>query len=375
VITALNHQEPDRVPVNFGGQHTSIHRDGHRRLLKHLGMEVYDAPIIDMFQQIVDPSPVLRERFHDDVQSLFANPGTGWQLKVNPADDTWTDEWGVTYRRPAGGFWYDFKSHPLKEGTIVELEAYHWPDPRDPNRVKGLAEQARHLYEHTDKALLIHAATGGVYEHSYWLRGVEQLYVDMATNRKYVEALAEKIVEWMLEFWDHVLTAVGPYVQVVQLGDDLGGQHGLLSPDIYRKIYKPRHRRLTDLVHKKTNARIYFHSCGSIYAILPEIIESGMEIINPLQVSARDMDSARIKKEFGKDLSVWGGGANPQTVMTLGDPAEVRAEVKRRIHDLAPGGGLVFGPIHNIQPNVPPENVVAFFEAAAEYGSYPIRTG
>jgi len=376
VVTALNHQEPDRVPVNFGGLHTSIHRDGHRRLLKHLGMEVYDAPIIDMFQQIVDPSLALRERFHDDVQSLFPNPGTGWQLKVNPADDTWTDEWGVTYQRPAGGFWYDFKSHPLKEGTIEELESYRWPDPRDPNRVKGLAEKARHLYEHSNKALLMHAATGGVYEHSYWLRGVEELYVDMATNRTYVEALAEKVVEWMLEFWDHILTAVGPYVQVVQLGDDLGAQHGLLfSPDLYRKIYKPRHRRLTDLVHKKTNARIYFHSCGSIYAILPEIIESGMEVINPLQVSARDMDSAKIKKEFGRDISIWGGGANPQTVMTLGGPAEVKAEVKRRIHDLAPGGGLVLASVHNIQPNVPPENVVAFFEAAAEYGSYPIRTG
>jgi uroporphyrinogen decarboxylase len=374
VVTALNHREPDRVPINFGGLHTSIHRDGHRRLLEHLGMEVYDAPVIDMFQQIVDPSPALRERFNDDAQSLFANPGTGWQLEINPVEDTWTDEWGVKYRRPSGGFWYDFKSHPLKEGTIQELEGYRWPDPRDPNRVRGLAEKAKRLYETTDKALVMHAATGGVYEHSYWLRGVEELYVDMASNLKYVDALAEKIVEWMLEFWDHILTAVGPYVQVVQLGDDLGAQHGLLfSPEIYRKIYKPRHRRLTDLVHKKTDARIYFHSCGSIYAILPEIIESGMEIINPLQVSAKDMDSAKIKKEFGKDLSFWGGGANPQSVMTLGGPAEVKAEVKRRIGDLAPGGGLVLASVHNIQPNVPPQNVVAFFEAAAEYGRYPIR--
>jgi uroporphyrinogen decarboxylase len=373
VVTALNHQEPDRVPVNFGGVHTSIHHVGHRRLLEYLGMDVYDAPIIDMFQMIVDPSPALRAKFHDDVQSLFTNPGTGWHLKVNPADDTWTDEWGVSYRRPAGGFWYDFTSHPLKEGTIEELEKYRWPDPRDPNRVKGLAEKARHLYETTDKALLIQAASGGVYEHSYWIRGVEELYIDMASNLKYVEALAEKIVQWMLEFWDHVLTAVGPYVQVVQIGDDLGAQNGpLFSPEIYRKIYKPRHRRLTDLIRKKTNARIYFHSCGSIYTILPDMIESGIEIINPLQVSAKNMDSAKFKKEFGKDLSVWGGGANPQTVMTLGTPAEVKLEVKRRIHDLAPEGGLVFASVHNIQPNVPPENVVAFFEAAHEYGGYPI---
>jgi uroporphyrinogen decarboxylase len=198
--------------------------------------------------------------------------------------------------------------------------------------------------------------------------------MDMATNLDYVEALAERHVEWMLEFWDHVLTAVGPYVQVVQLGDDLGGQDGpLFSPDIYRKIYKPRHRRLVDLVHSKTDAKVYFHSCGSIYDILPDIIESGLQIINPLQVSAKNMDSAKIKKEFGKDLSFWGGGANPQTVMMLGTPEEVREEVRRRIHDLAPGGGYVFGPVHNIQPNVPPENVVAFFEAAHEFGGYPVN--
>ncbi|MCS7260875.1 MAG: uroporphyrinogen decarboxylase family protein, partial [Anaerolineae bacterium] len=139
-----------------------------------------------------------------------------------------------------------------------------------------------------------------------------------------------------------------------------------------RKIYKPRHRRLTDLIRKKTNARIYFHSCGAIYSLLPDLIESGVEIINPFQVSAKGMDSARFKKEFGKDLSIWGGGANPQTVMTLGSPAEVKEEVKRRIHDLAPGGGFVFASVHNIQPNVPPENIIAFFEAAYEYGRYPI---
>jgi uroporphyrinogen decarboxylase len=138
-------------------------------------------------------------------------------------------------------------------------------------------------------------------------------------------------------------------------------------------VYKPRHRRLTDLVRKKTDARIYFHTCGSVYDILPDIIESGLEIINPLQVSARDMDSAKVKAEFGKDLSFWGGGADATTVMTQASPAGVKAEVRRRVHDLAPGGGWVFASVHNIQPNVPPENVVAFFEAIREYGAYPVQ--
>lgn len=373
VITALNHQEPDRVPVDFGSLHTSIHRDGHKKLLEYLGMEVYDAPIIDMFQQIVDADPALREKFHDDVTCFFANPGTGWKLEIDPETDSWTDEWGVSYHQPPGGFWYDFKDHPLKEGTIEELERYQMPNPRDPNRIKGLAEKARSLHETTDQALMIHAATGGLYEHSYWLRGVEDLYMDMAANPKYVEALAEKIMQWMLEFWDHVLDAVGPYVQVVQVGDDLGGQSGpLFSPRLCRKVYTPRYRHLTDLIRSKTNAKIYFHSCGSIYWVLPDLIEAGLEIINPFQFSAKDMDPVKIKKEFGKDLSVWGGGADAHGIMTSGTPLQVKEEVKQRIHELAPGGGFVFGPVHNIQPNVPPANVVAFYEAAHEYGGYPI---
>ncbi len=372
VVTAINHQEPDRVPIDFGGLHTSVHQDGHKKLLEYLGMEVYDAPIIDMFQQIVDPAPELKERFHNDVIGLSANPSRPWKL-TDPEADVWVDEWDVYYRRPPGGYWYDLYDQPLKDGTIEELEKYKWPDPTDPKRVEGLAEKARDLYENTDKALIIYSPTAGVWEHSYWLRGIENLYMDMATNLQYVEALAERIVEWQLAFWEDVLDVVGQYVQVVQLGEDLGGQHGpIFSPEIYRNIYKPRHRRLTDLIHRKTDAKIYFHSCGSLYQILPDIIDSGMEILNPVQVSAKDMDSARLKKEFGQDLCFWGGGADATTAMTFATPEELKEEVKHRIHDLGPGGGFVFGPIHNIQPNVPPENIAAFYEAAYEYGQYPI---
>ncbi len=372
VLLALDHTEPDRVPIDFGGIVTSMHHEAHRRLLEYLGMPPYEAPIQDMFQQIVYPAPALKEVFHADVESLFANPGSGWELEVDPVTDTYVDEWGVLYQRPHGGYWYDLADHPLKEGTIEELEQFQFPDPRDPNRVKGLADKARDLLE-TDKAVTINSPTAGVFEHSYWLRGIEPLYQDMAFNKRYVEALAERVVEWQLEFWDFVLDAVGPYVHVVKLGDDLGGQHGpLFSPDLYREIYKPRHRRLTDLIHRKTEAQVFFHTCGAIYWAMPDIIESGMDIVNPVQVSARDMEPARLKREFGRDVVFWGGGADATKTMTFGTPEDVKREVKKHIHDLAPGGGFVFGSIHNIQAEVPPENVVALFEAAYEYGQYPI---
>ncbi|HEM62653.1 MAG TPA: uroporphyrinogen-III decarboxylase, partial [Chloroflexi bacterium] len=277
------------------------------------------------------------------------------------------------YQRPPGGYWYDLAGHPLKEGTMEELEGFQFPNPRDPARVHGLAEEARRLLEETDKAVMIHAPIGGVYEQSYWLRGIETLYRDMGGNRKYVEALAERVLEWLLEFWDLVLEEVGPYVHVVELSDDLGGQYGpLFSPKLYREVYKPRHRPLTELIHSKTEAKIFLHCCGSIRWALPDLIEVGIDIINPVQVSAREMETDRLKREFGRDIVFWGGGADATGVLPFGSPSDVREEVKRRISDLAPGGGFVFGSVHNIQAEVPPENVVAMFEAAYEYGGYPI---
>ncbi len=374
VLLALAHKEPDRVPIDFGGLITSLHHEAHRRLLEHLGMPPHEAAILDMFQQNVDPAPAVKEMFHADVVGFFANPGSGWRLEVDPVTDTYVDEWGVLYRRPPGGYWYDLADHPLKQGTIEELEGFQFPNPRDPNRVKGLADKAKDLSENTDKAVMVFSPTAGVFEHAYWLRGIEPLFRDMASNKKYVEALAERVVEWQLEFWDFVLDEVGPYVHLVQLGDDLGGQQGpMFSPDLYREIHKPRHRRLTDLIHRKTEAKVFFHSCGAIYWALPDIIESGMDIINPVQVSAKDMETDRLKREFGRDLVFWGGGADATEVMPFATPQGVKEEVKQRIHDLAPAGGFVFSSIHNIQAEVPPANIVALFEAAYEYGQYPIR--
>ena len=373
VLLALDHREPDRVPIDFGGLVTSMHHQAYRKLLEYLGMPGDDVRIMDMFQQIVDPNPAIKEMFHADVVGFFPHSGSDYEFELDEETDTFVDEWGVLYQRPAGGFWYDLAGHPLKEGTIEELLAFRFPDPLDPARVQGLAEEGRRSLEETDQAVMIHAPIGGVYEQSYWLRGLEPLYRDMVSNKRYVEALAERVLEWLLDFWELVLGEVGPYVHVVELSDDLGGQQGpLFSPALYREIYKPRHRRLTELIHSKTEAKIFLHCCGSIRWALPDLIESGIDIINPVQVSARNMETDQLKREFGGDIVFWGGGADATHVLPFGTPNDVRDEVKRRISDLGPGGGFVFAPIHNIQAEVPPQNVVAMFEAAYEYGCYPI---
>jgi uroporphyrinogen decarboxylase len=373
VLLALNHKEPDRVPIDFGGLVSSLHHEAHRRLVEYLGLPGEEAPIMDMFQQIVDPAPAIKDMFHADVVGFFPHDGSDFEFALDEEKDSFVDEWGVVYRRPPGGFWYDLADHPLKEGTIEELEAFQFPDPSDPARVEGLADEARGLLESTDKAVMIHAPIGGVFEQSCWLRGLEPLFTDMAYDRKYVAALSERVLEWLLAFWELVLDEVGPYIHVVELSDDLGGQHGpLFSPDLYREVYKPGHRRLCDLIHAKTDAKIFLHCCGSIRWAFPDLIECGIDIINPVQVSARDMETDRLKREFGQDIVFWGGGADATQVLPFGTPEEVRAEVKKRIGDLAPGGGFVFASIHNIQAEVPPENIVAMFEAAYQYGQYPV---
>ena len=373
VLLALNHQEPDRVPIDFGGLVTSLHHEAYRKLLEYLGLATDEIPIMDTFQQIVDPAPAVKDLFHADIVGFFPHDPADFEFRLDPETDSFVDEWGVVYRRPPGGYWYDLAGHPLRDGTIKELEGFPFPDAGDPSRVKGLGEEAKRLLEETDKALMIHAPIGGVFEQSYWLRGLENLFMDMASDRAYVEALAERVLAWLLEFWTLVLDEVGPYIHVVELSDDLGGEYGpLFSPDLYREVYKPRHRRLTDLIHGKTEAKIFLHCCGSISWALPDIIESGIDIINPVQVSAGDMETDHLKREFGRDIVFWGGGADPTRVLPFGSPRDVKEEARKRIEDLAPGGGFVFGSIHNIQPDVPPENIIALFEAAYEYGRYPI---
>jgi uroporphyrinogen decarboxylase len=372
VMTSLDHKEPDRVPIDFGGLTTSIQVDGYKKLLDYLDIEVSEIIIADQFQNIVYPDQRLLDMFHTDVLGVYTNAGTGWELKIDPATDSWVDEWGFTYRRPPGGYWYDIVGNPLKEGTLEELKKYKWPDPDDPNRVKGLKEKVKDLYKNTDKAIIKWAGKGGIFEQATWLRGIENLFMDMAFNLKYIDILSEKILEYDLAWWNNILEAVKGYVQVVQIGDDLGSMDGpLFSPEIYRKIYKPRHKKLIESIKDKApGVKVYLHSCGSIYEYIPDIIEIGVDIINPVQISARNMGSEKLKKEFGSDIAFWGGGADASNAMAFYTPEKLKEEVKRRIDDFAPGGGFVFGSVHNIQAGVPPENIIAFFEAAYEYGKY-----
>ena len=373
-LMALNHQEADRVPLDFGGRHTTVHLYAHQALMQHLGYSGPEPTIRNYHTMLVEPDPQLLRRFERVSQVFFPSPPSEFELHIDHETGTYLDEWGVKYLMPPGGYYYDMHENPLADAeTEGDLAAYRFPNPTDPSRIAGLAERVKAAHEAGEKVVMVGAPIGGMLEQSWYLLGLERSYIQLAADPTFMEALTDRLMEWLIAYWEMTLDAVGPYIDVVPYQEDLGSQNGpLISPAVFRRIYKPRMRQLLDAMRKKTRAKIYMHSCGSIHWAIPDLIDCGVEALNPVQVSAAEMDSAVLKREFGKDLTFWGGGCDP-VVLQYGTPSEVADEVRRRIQDLAPGGGFIFGSVHNIQANVPAENIVAFYDAAREYGGYPIE--
>jgi uroporphyrinogen decarboxylase len=208
-------------------------------------------------------------------------------------------------------------------------------------------------------------------EMAAWMRGFDNYFSDFANNEKFLVALMTKVMELKMQYWGIALHEAGDHVSAVNEADDFAGQFRMLiSPAMYRRIVKPLHKQLFDFIHARTKAKLFFHSCGAIRPVIRDLIEIGVDIINPVQVSATGMDSAELKHEFGPDITFWGGGVDTQRVLGTGTPEDVRADTRRRIEDLAPGGGFVFATVHNIQGNVPAENIMAMWETLQEYGVY-----
>lgn len=376
VMTTISHKEPDRVPIDFGGTNCStIHRSTHKGLLGLIGFDENQEEVYDIIQQVVRPDPRLLNMFGNDTYLILPGFSDDFKLEITK-DDNYsylTDEWGAKYRMPHNGYFYDFYLNPLVEATLDDIKRYKFPDPGNRGRVKELKRQAKDIFDHTDYALIMSDGIWGMLQHSAVLLGFQRLYEAIASEKDIIAILMDRLLEYECIYWDRVFSQVKDYIQIIHISDDLGGQYGPnIDPESYRKIIKPYHKKLIDHIKKISDAKILFHSCGSIYDFIPDFIEIGIDILNPVQVSAAHMDSSNLKKEFGKDIVFWGGGIDTQRVLPLGTPDEVREEVKRRIDDLAPRGGFVFTTVHNIQANVPAINVKTMFETVLEYGNYPI---
>jgi uroporphyrinogen decarboxylase len=261
--------------------------------------------------------------------------------------------------------------HPLANArSLDEFKDYPFPDPLDDARFENLQAQAEAAVA-KGKAVALAGPCAGIAEVFSWLRGYEQYYVDLALNQEYVATMLDRLVEFKSAYWERALAEIGHMVDVVVEADDLGGQNApLMSPNTYRTLIQPRHQRLFSFIKDQAPVKVFYHSCGAVYKLIPDLIDAGIDILNPVQISAADMDLHELKREFGQDLVFWGGGVDTQGVLGTASPDEVRDHVRHNIEALAPGGGFVFATVHDIQANVPPENIMAMWEAWQEYGPY-----
>jgi uroporphyrinogen decarboxylase len=376
VLLALNHREPDRVPFDLGGTVvTGIHHKAYVTWRQALGLPAREPKIIDMIQQLAQVDDDMMDRLGVDMRNISPRSSASFQITIGDMGEYtyFYDEFGTGWRSPKdGGWYYDMFDHPLKgEMTVEQVERYPLPDPLDPARFTGLREAAIRVRDVEGRAVVFGNISAGIFEVLTWMRGYANAYTDWGSSSPAALKLMDRTLQLQLTYWDKALSLVGDVIDVAQIADDIAGQNGpLISPRSYRKLLKPLHKELCDFLHARTKAKIFMHSCGAIRAFIPDFIEIGIDIINPVQVSASGMDSAELKREFGKDIVFWGGGVDTQRVLGTGTPQEVREEVKHRLNDFMPDGGFVFNTVHNIQGNVPAENLVAMWETVQEYGRY-----
>jgi len=372
VHAALDHREPDRIPFDLGGSRmTGIHVRAYAGLRAGLGLPPVDVRVGDLTQQLAEVDTDVMDLLGCDVRLVGPRPSAGYRREMAEADGytSFLDEWGVGRRMPVnGGLYYDSFGSPLGgEVDAAAIDAYPWPDPTDPARYEGMAEAARQIAEVEGRAVFVGSICGGLSEGLFKMRGFEDGYMDLAAEPERARQVMEKILEIKLAYWDRVLRELGDLVDVVGEADDLGGQdRPLFAPATYRALVKPLQAELFSFIRARTSAKIFFHTCGAVRDLLPDLIEVGVDVLNPVQVSATGMDSADLKREFGRDLVFWGGGVDTQRVLGAGTPDEVRAEVRRRVADLRGDGGFVFAAVHNIQPNVPAANILAMWSALRE---------
>jgi uroporphyrinogen decarboxylase len=374
VMQSLNHKEPDRIPIDLGATIvSSIVTRTYIELKQHLGMPPGEIKMLDYVQQLPYVDDVLMKRFGVDFRMVQLPAATTLGVDIFEEGDyfAFIDRWGAKLHMPKrDGLYFDWVDFPIKEATMSALDNYLWPRPDAAQVNAQLGLQAKSLFETTDYALVGSAVIGGgIFEQPARVMGLENFLMALKTEPAFADRLMESITDIYIESCNNYLEQVGPYIQVFTYWDDLAGQNGwLINPELYRKRIKPKQKRLVEAIKKKTDARLFYHSCGATRDLIPDLVEIGFDILNPVQVSAKGMDTRQLKHEFGRDIVFWGGGVDTQKVLPFGKPQEVVDEVKRRIDDLAPGGGFVFAAVHNIQAFVPPENIVAAFDTAMQYG-------
>ena len=368
VQLALNHQEPDCVPIDFGeGRACTTFPGPYSEAANILGVNI--GPIHVSRRGLVDEfdENLLKALDIDFRRLKLRYPA---QSKSFDSSRTNIDEWGIPWEY-TGTFW-ESRQAPLKNANIDDLENYPWPEPIGADYVRGLREEAEHKYQHTDYALVacLPQHCYGIMTTAYLMRGLDIFMMDLIENREFIDRLFDKILSVHQQVYTQFLETVGEFVEVVQTGDDMGTQNGpFFSPEMYREIVQPKQKALLQHIKNFTQAKIFFHSCGSVYKLLPHMIDAGIDILNPVQHTAKDMELVRLKHEFGDQIS-FQGGVDQQQILTFVTSDDVKLEVAHCLESLSPGGGYVLTAVHNIAPEVSGQNLVDMYKFARNLGMY-----
>jgi uroporphyrinogen decarboxylase len=373
VQLAINHRQPDRVPFDL-----ALTADIYDSLRRYLNLSPDSDRSLGYWTEVTPSMDLLDAMQVDFYTSGLNKPANPRSHQRN--DGLYYDEWGIGRRRverPNGGYYFEMVYHPLANASLQDILDYPWPDPQDPGRVNGLRERILRVHNETDKAIVM-KFSNSIWEMSWWLRGLEQWMIDLTEHPDIVAAILEHVTETAIGLSKVGIQAVGDLVDILRLsGEDLGTQlNPMISTRMYQQIVRPYFERFwraakSDLLQKNPAGKTMLHSCGSVRAFIPDWIDMGLDILDPIQPRARGMEPDGLKRDFGERL-VFHGGIDIQHTLPFGTPQEVMLEVQRYIRALAPGGGYIVAPAHNVQGDVPPQNLVALRDAVLEYGWYPI---
>ncbi len=382
VQIALNHKEPDRIPIDLGGFLSGINYLAYENLRKKLDLEPKEREFVGVITGTLKTHDDVLKMFNVDTRYVYPGNAEGYDPKWRYAKETdgyeknwnigisFVDKWGTRWSKPPSSYYFDIEDRPLANLTLNELKNWDWPDPKAKGITTGLKEQAKKI---SDAGFAVFSVMEGPFELIQYLLGLENLFIKLYDDPKLIHWLLDKVTEVMIGIYGSFMEEIGEYMDCVLYFSDLGEQRStIVSPKTWREFAKPREAEIVKALKRNSNAKVAFHTCGSCWDLMDDLVEIGVDVLNPVQTSAAKMDPFKLKEKYGDVMSFW-GGVDTQTVLTKGTPEQVVEESKKIICALGQGGGYLFGSCHNIQNNVSPENIIALFKSGYDFGKYPLN--
>lgn len=373
VLAALNHRNSDRVPISSGSSGSGMTDGIAKKVAIALGIDEEIKPFRRGHGDTIYNPRLIEALGVDFRHVMLYDPAVLRGQDIRDKDGSFTNEWGIRIKKSE--LYYTWYGHPLEHATIGDLHSFAWPDPYKDieGHIDGIRQQAQQYHSEARFALCTRSPGRGIFETAIQLRGFEKFLMDMAIDPKFATLLVDKICDTLIAYYDLLLSEVGEFVDIVETQDDLAHQQSLfMSPDHFRRILKPAKHRLNKLIREKApNAWIYHHSCGAVESLIPDLVEIGVQILNPVQPLARNMSPSKLKEKYGAEI-IFHGAIDLQQAI-LGPADRIDREVRQRLYDLGRDGGYILAPSNLIQDDVPVENILLLFQLAAKYGVYPLE--